>query len=69
MESITTFFTHVPKLSQVHSSGLIEDHSVGALEVDFANKYIGGGALRRGCVQVYFVDIVEIIMIYFLKPV
>lgn len=36
---------------KVHSSGLIEDHSVEALEVDFANKYIGGGALSRGCVQ------------------
>ncbi|XWS20666.1 hypothetical protein CRYUN_Cryun31cG0122600 [Craigia yunnanensis] len=35
----------------VHSSGLIEDHSTGVLEVDFANKYLGGGALHRGCVQ------------------
>ncbi|KAL6139497.1 hypothetical protein ACLB2K_057801 [Fragaria x ananassa] len=36
---------------EVHRSGLIEDQSSGALEVDFANKYIGGGALHRGCVQ------------------
>ncbi|KAE8686716.1 Poly(ADP-ribose) glycohydrolase 1 [Hibiscus syriacus] len=36
---------------QVHSSGLIEDHAIGTLEVDFANKYLGGGALNRGCVQ------------------
>ncbi|GFQ04719.1 probable poly(ADP-ribose) glycohydrolase 2 [Phtheirospermum japonicum] len=37
---------------KVHTSGLIEDQSSEeALEVDFANKYIGGGALRRGCVQ------------------
>nr|KJB17147.1 hypothetical protein B456_002G268300 [Gossypium raimondii] len=36
---------------QVHSSGLIEDHAIEALEVDFANKYLGGGALHRGCVQ------------------
>lgn len=36
---------------QVHSSGLIEDHSNMALEVDFANKYLGGGALHRGCAQ------------------
>ncbi|XVF86196.1 hypothetical protein PTKIN_Ptkin18bG0021000 [Pterospermum kingtungense] len=36
---------------QVHSSGLIEDQSTGALEIDFANKYLGGGALYRGCVQ------------------
>ncbi|GKU92299.1 hypothetical protein SLEP1_g6047 [Rubroshorea leprosula] len=36
---------------EAHSSGLIEDHSNDALQVDFANKYLGGGALRRGCVQ------------------
>nr|KYP52702.1 Poly(ADP-ribose) glycohydrolase 1 [Cajanus cajan] len=36
---------------EVHSSGLIEDQSSGAVEVDFANKYLGGGALGRGCVQ------------------
>ncbi|XP_061369402.1 poly(ADP-ribose) glycohydrolase 1-like isoform X2 [Gastrolobium bilobum] len=36
---------------EVHSSELIEDQSSGAVEVDFANKYLGGGALRRGCVQ------------------
>lgn len=39
---------------QVCSSGLIEDQSSAALEVDFANKYIGGGALHSGCVQVCF---------------
>lgn len=36
---------------EVCRSGLIEDHLGGALEVDFANKFLGGGALRRGCVQ------------------
>ncbi|MED6146431.1 hypothetical protein PIB30_034452 [Stylosanthes scabra] len=36
---------------EVHSSGLIEDQSGDAVEVDFANKYLGGGALGRGCVQ------------------
>ncbi|KAL2349430.1 hypothetical protein Fmac_003430 [Flemingia macrophylla] len=36
---------------EVHSSGLIEDQSSGAVEVDFANKYLGGGALGGGCVQ------------------
>ncbi|GMI64592.1 Sanskrit for 'bright', poly(ADP-ribose) glycohydrolase 1 [Hibiscus trionum] len=36
---------------QVHSSGLIEDHGIGTLEVDFANKSLGGGALNSGCVQ------------------
>ncbi|EOA28596.1 hypothetical protein CARUB_v10024816mg [Capsella rubella] len=36
---------------EVHTCGLIEDQSVEALEVDFANKNLGGGALRKGCVQ------------------
>lgn len=38
---------------EVHRSGLIEDQLRDALEIDFANKYIGGGALHKGCVQVY----------------
>ncbi|XP_022154592.1 poly(ADP-ribose) glycohydrolase 1-like isoform X2 [Momordica charantia] len=36
---------------KVKDSGLIEDQTFGALEVDFANEYIGGGALHSGCVQ------------------
>ncbi|KAJ4965510.1 hypothetical protein NE237_017359 [Protea cynaroides] len=36
---------------EVSHSGLIEDQLCESLEVDFANKYIGGGALHRGCVQ------------------
>ncbi|OVA18990.1 Poly(ADP-ribose) glycohydrolase [Macleaya cordata] len=36
---------------EVSRSGLIEDQLGEALEVDFANKYIGGGSLSRGCVQ------------------
>ncbi|XP_031391429.1 poly(ADP-ribose) glycohydrolase 1-like isoform X2 [Punica granatum] len=36
---------------EVHTSGFIEDHSKESLKVDFANKYIGGGALKKGCVQ------------------
>ncbi|GER42084.1 poly(ADP-ribose) glycohydrolase [Striga asiatica] len=36
---------------EVRTTGLIEDQPKEALEVDFANKYIGGGALSRGCVQ------------------
>ncbi|VDD90931.1 unnamed protein product, partial [Enterobius vermicularis] len=35
----------------VQSSGTIEDDGFGMLEVDFANKYIGGGVLSKGCVQ------------------
>ncbi|PWA89685.1 poly (ADP-ribose) glycohydrolase [Artemisia annua] len=36
---------------EVYSSGLIEDQLKEALEVDFANKYLGGAALYKGCVQ------------------
>ncbi|PSS35766.1 Poly(ADP-ribose) glycohydrolase [Actinidia chinensis var. chinensis] len=36
---------------KIYRAGLIEDQSCEALEVDFANKYLGGGALHRGCVQ------------------
>uniref|UniRef100_A0A803KTY3 poly(ADP-ribose) glycohydrolase n=1 Tax=Chenopodium quinoa TaxID=63459 RepID=A0A803KTY3_CHEQI len=38
-------------LFEIFPSGLIEDQSRGALEVDFANKKLGGGALSKGCVQ------------------
>ncbi|KAI3901809.1 hypothetical protein MKW98_013924, partial [Papaver atlanticum] len=34
----------------VLTSGLIEQNRE-SLEVDFSNKYIGGGAIGRGCVQ------------------
>ncbi|GAB1602921.1 poly(ADP-ribose) glycohydrolase-like [Argonauta hians] len=33
------------------STGTIEDNGAGFLEVDFANKKVGGGVLTRGCVQ------------------
>lgn len=36
---------------EVHASGVIEEHD-GALQVDFANEYIGGGVLQQGNVQV-----------------
>ncbi|VDK84342.1 unnamed protein product [Litomosoides sigmodontis] len=35
----------------VSHTGTIEDDGHGMLQVDFANKYIGGGVLRSGCVQ------------------
>ncbi|RHY03253.1 hypothetical protein DYB36_008236 [Aphanomyces astaci] len=35
---------------QVHANGAIED-DVGAVQVDFANKFAGGGVLGHGCVQ------------------
>ncbi|KAJ3683504.1 hypothetical protein LUZ60_013731 [Juncus effusus] len=36
---------------KVVNLGFIEDQEYEALEVDFANEYLGGGALSRGCVQ------------------
>ncbi|KAL3982892.1 Poly (ADP-ribose) glycohydrolase (PARG) family protein [Acanthocheilonema viteae] len=43
---------HLP-LSKLYVShtGTIEDDGHGMLQVDFANKYIGGGVLSNGCVQ------------------
>ena len=35
----------------VTSQGTIEDNGHGMLQVDFANKYVGGGVLGQGCVQ------------------
>ncbi|XP_023719599.1 poly(ADP-ribose) glycohydrolase isoform X2 [Cryptotermes secundus] len=40
-------------LTKLHitSQGTIEDDGEGLLQVDFANKRVGGGVLGRGCVQ------------------
>ncbi|XP_057337113.1 poly(ADP-ribose) glycohydrolase-like [Microplitis mediator] len=35
----------------ITSKGTIETDGVGLLQVDFANKYVGGGVLHWGCVQ------------------
>ncbi|XP_065364267.1 poly(ADP-ribose) glycohydrolase isoform X2 [Calliphora vicina] len=35
----------------ITSDGTIEDEGLGLLQVDFANKYLGGGVLGSGCVQ------------------
>lgn len=35
----------------VTTAGTIEDNGLGLLQVDFANKYLGGGVLGYGCVQ------------------
>ncbi|XP_036319418.1 poly(ADP-ribose) glycohydrolase [Rhagoletis pomonella] len=35
----------------ITSEGTIEDQGLGLLQVDFANKYLGGGVLGSGCVQ------------------
>ncbi|KAF0912487.1 hypothetical protein E2562_014082 [Oryza meyeriana var. granulata] len=49
---------------QVFSTGLIEDEEQEALQVDFANRYLGGGALSRGCVQeeIWFMIYPELIV-------
>lgn len=38
-------------LMHISTKGTIEDDGVGMLQVDFANKYVGGGVLGYGCVQ------------------
>lgn len=43
-DHILTTFTH-------YSNIAIEDYSSPSLQVDFANKYIGGGVMETGCVQ------------------
>ncbi|XP_075217133.1 poly(ADP-ribose) glycohydrolase-like isoform X2 [Lycorma delicatula] len=40
----------MPQL-HVNSTGSIEDEGTGMMELDFANKFVGGGVLGRGCVQ------------------
>lgn len=35
----------------INASGTIEDQGLGLLQVDFANKFLGGGVLGQGCVQ------------------
>ncbi|KAL1117697.1 hypothetical protein AAG570_004012, partial [Ranatra chinensis] len=39
-----------PKL-HISSKGTIEDDGTGMMEIDFANKFVGGGVLGRGSVQ------------------
>lgn len=38
-------------LVHISPEGTIEDDGQGLLQVDFANKYLGGGVLGYGCVQ------------------
>lgn len=35
----------------INAGGTIEDQGIGLLQVDFANKFLGGGVLGHGCVQ------------------
>lgn len=46
-ERCTTLFGKL----HVSTGGTIEDNGTGFLQVDFANKYIGGGVIGEGCVQ------------------
>lgn len=39
-------------LLQIVEKGRMEDEGLGCLQVDFANAFLGGGALGHGCVQV-----------------
>lgn len=43
--------TFEKSLLHVSADGTIEDDGQGMLQVDFANKKIGGGVLNQGCVQ------------------
>lgn len=43
--------TFTDSVLHISSRGTIEDDGNGLLQVDFANKYIGGGVLNYGCVQ------------------
>ncbi|KAK3930661.1 Poly(ADP-ribose) glycohydrolase [Frankliniella fusca] len=53
----------LPKM-HITSHGFIEDEGCGMLQVDFANKYVGGGVLGWGCVQeeIRFVICPELIL-------
>jgi hypothetical protein len=35
----------------LRAGGTIEDDGYGTLQIDFANRFLGGGVLTRGCVQ------------------
>jgi poly(ADP-ribose) glycohydrolase len=52
MTSVPNWSACDAPLSRLHvaSNGFIED-AVGMLQVDFANKFVGGGVLSDGCVQ------------------
>lgn len=58
----------------VSSTGMIEKNGAGMLQVDFANKFLGGGVLGHGCVQeeIRFVTCPELIVgrlfMEYLKP-
>lgn len=43
--------TFADLMLHVSEDGTIEDDGEGLLQVDFANKFIGGGVLNYGCVQ------------------
>lgn len=53
LENCPRWSSQEQKLPPLHvtSKGTIESEGAGFLQVDFANKYVGGGVLGLGCVQ------------------
>lgn len=71
-ETCTKTFETTP--IHVVVDGTIEKNGLGMLQVDFANKFLGGGVLRSGCVQeeIRFVICPELLItrlfVEFMKP-
>jgi hypothetical protein len=42
----------IGQIVEVIPRGKIEDSAADRLQVDFANKFVGGGVIGDGCVQV-----------------
>jgi poly(ADP-ribose) glycohydrolase len=36
---------------EIFDRGTIEDDGQGTLQIDFANRHLGGGVLHTGCIQ------------------
>jgi poly(ADP-ribose) glycohydrolase len=55
---------------EVHATGAIED-AAGCLQVDFANRFLGGGVLSGGCVQeeIRFALAPELLVAMIVSPV
>ena len=53
LTNMPRWFSSSKTLTNLHvdACGTIEDNGFGMLQVDFANAFIGGGVLGRGCVQ------------------
>jgi len=64
--SIPDWKSSKKQLCKLHvmSSGTIDDDGIGMLQMDFANKFVGGGVLGWGCVQeeIRFITCPELIV-------